>query len=180
YFMSHPCISPDAKTIVFTYQGDLWQSAVDGGVATRLTALPGEETHAKISPDGKWVAFTANQFGNSDVFIMPLTGGAIRQLTFNDGNDEVDSWSWDSETICFTSNRYNRFTGYKVSRNRGTATRVFPHYFNTIHQVTERPDGSLLFNDSWESYTAANRKRYKGAFNPDILAYNPKTSTFDR
>ncbi|WP_446741256.1 eIF2A-related protein, partial [Sphingobacterium multivorum] len=36
----------------------------------------------------------------------------------------------------------------------------------------------LLFTDSWESYSAANRKRYKGAFNPDIKGYNPKTKAY--
>src|SRR5690606_23442339 len=62
----------------------------------------------------------------------------------------------------------------------GTARQLFPHYFNTTHHVVEMPDGALLYNDTWESYTAAARKRYKGAFNPDIRSYNPKTKSFAR
>lgn len=180
YFASHPTLSPDARSIVFSFEGDLWRTNIAGGAATRVTALPGEEINPKISPDGKWLAFSSNQFGNYDVFVMPLAGGEIRQLTHHEANDEVESWGWDSETIYFTSGRYNRFSSYRVSREGGTAVRVFPHYFNTIHQVTEMPDGALLFNNTWESYTAANRKGYKGAFNPDILSYHPETGAFEQ
>src|SRR5690606_19202171 len=130
--------------------------------------------------DGKWLAFSSNQFGNYDLFIMPLQGGDIKQLTFHDANDEVDSWSWDSKTIYFTSGRYNRFTSYEVAVEGGTAKRIFPHYFNTIHQVTPMPSGEFLFNNSWESYSAANRKGYKGAFNPDVLSYHPKSKKFEQ
>ncbi|HLW51156.1 MAG TPA: LpqB family beta-propeller domain-containing protein [Sphingobacteriaceae bacterium] len=180
YFASHPTLSPDGKTIVFSFEGDLWQTDIQGNEARRLTALQGEEINPRISPDGKWLAFSSNQFGNQDVFVMPLAGGDIRQLTFHDANDEVDSWSWDSKRLYFTSGRYNRFTSYHIPLEGGTAQRVFPHYFNTIHQVAETPSGDLLFNNSWESYSAANRKRYKGAFNPDILSYNTNTGAYNQ
>ncbi len=177
-FLSHPTLSPDGNTLVFSYEGDLWKVPTAGGQALRLTAMLGDETVPRISPDGKWLAFSSNQFGNTDVYVMPLAGGDIRQLTFNDAADEVDGWSWDSRTIHFTSGRYNRFSAYAVSVGGGTAKRLFPHFFNTIHGVAETPSGELLFNDTWESYLAANRKRYKGAFNPDILSYNPTTREF--
>lgn len=180
YFTSHPALSPDGNTLIFSFEGDLWKSSIQGGSANRITALPGEEKNPKISPDGKWLAFSSNQFGNYDLFIMPLQGGDIKQLTFHDANDEVDSWSWDSKTIYFTSGRYNRFTSYEVAVEGGTAKRIFPHYFNTIHQVTPMPSGEFLFNNSWESYSAANRKGYKGAFNPDVLSYHPKSKKFEQ
>lgn len=178
YFTSHPALTPDAKTIIFSYEGDLWKVPSEGGLAARITALTGDEINPKISPDGKYLAFSSNQFGNYDVFIMPLEGGEIKQLTFNDASDEVDSWSWDSEKIYFTSGRQNRFTSYSVSKNGGTAIRLFPHYFNTIHQVNELPNGELIFGNSWESQSQASRKRYKGEFNPDLLSYHPINKTF--
>jgi tricorn protease len=177
-FASYPTLSPDGKTVFFCFEGDIWQTPTIGGSATRVTALPGEEIQPKVSPDGKYLAFSSNQFGNYDVFVLPLGGGDIRQLTFHDANDEMDSWSWDSQKIYFTSGRYNRFGSYSVSLQGGTAERLFGHYFNTTHHVVETPNGELLFNNSWESYTAAHRKRYKGAFNPDILGYHPQTKQF--
>ena len=141
--------------------------------------MQGEETNPRVSPDGKWLAFSSNQFGNNDVYVMPLAGGEIKQLTFHDASDEVDSWSWDSKSIYFTSNRYNSFSEYKVGINGGTPTRVFSNYFNTIHGVFEHPQtGELFFSDTWESYYFPQRKHYKGAYNPDMQSYNPKTKAY--
>jgi tricorn protease len=179
YFTSYPTLTPDGKTVIFSYEGDLWKTDVNGSAATRLTAMPGEETHAHISPDGKWLAFSSNQFGNNDVFIMPMAGGEVKQLTFSDANDEVDSWSWNSKSIYFNSNRYNAFSEYKIGLEGGTPKRVFNNYFNTIHGMVEHPlTGELFFSDTWESNFFSNRKHYKGAYNPDIQSYNPKTKAY--
>src|SRR5580658_1383598 len=83
YFLSYPCLSPDGQTVVFSYEGDLWKAGTNGGQAVRLTAMPGYETNARFSPDGKWIAFTGRQNGNADVYVMPVDGGEIRQLTYH-------------------------------------------------------------------------------------------------
>src|ERR1700761_7621146 len=179
YFASYPTLTPDGKTVIFSYEGDLWKTDLNNSVAVRLTAMQGEETCPRVSPDGKWLAFSSNQFGNNDVYVMPLAGGEIKQLTYSDAGDQVDSWSWDSKSIYFNSNRYNSFSEYKVSIDGGTAKRVFGNYFNTIHGVVEHPpSGELFFSDTWESYLFPNRKHYKGAYNPDIQSYNPKTKAY--
>lgn len=178
YFAAYPSLTPDAQQIIFSYDGDIWKVPTKGGLASRLTAMPGDETNAKVSPDGKWLAFTSNQYGNNDIYLMPLAGGDIKQLTFNDGTDEVDNWSWDSKTIYFTSSRYNSSSSYKVGINGGTAVRLFDNYFNTTHNIAVSPNGELFFSDTWESRNAANRKHYKGAYNPDIQSYNPKTKSY--
>ncbi|ASU33055.1 S41 family peptidase [Mucilaginibacter xinganensis] len=179
YFTSNPTLTPDGKTVIFSYEGDLWKADLNNPVASRITAMSGEETRPHVSPDGKWLAFSSNQFGNNDVYVMPLSGGEIKQLTFHSANDQVDSWSWDSKTLYFTSNRYNDISDYRIGLNGGTPTRVFGNFFNTIHDVVEHPQtGELFFSDSWESYIFPQRKHYKGAFNPDIQSYNPKTKAY--
>ena len=115
YFLSTPSLSPDGKTVYFAYDGDIWKVNSDGGNASRITAMEGEEINPKISPDGKWLAFSSNQYGNYDVYIMPLEGGSIKQLTFHTGKDEMENWGWDSKTIYFTSNRNNNFGSFKSS-----------------------------------------------------------------
>jgi len=181
YFTLSPTLTPDGQTIIFSYQSDLWKVAVDGGNAERLTAMEGNENKPSVSPDGKWLAFSSNQFGNNDVYVMPLTGGEITQLTFHDGSDVVSSWSWDSKKIYFTSNRENSVTTYWIDKSGGTPTRLFDHYFNTVHNVVEDPNSdAIYFNESWESNNFAHRKRYKGDYNPDIKSYNPKTKEFKK
>ncbi len=182
YFLSSPCLTPDAQTVVFSFEGDLWKASVANGEAVRLTAMQGYETNAKISPDGKWIAFTGRQMGNADVYIMPINGGEIKQLTFHSATDEVNSWSWDSQKIYFTSNRTGQISGYTVGINGGTPQRLFgDHYFLFDHGLFEHPSsGEIYFNDTWESSSQAARKRYKGPFNPDIQSYNPKTKEYKK
>jgi tricorn protease len=180
YFSSFPCLSPDGQTLVFTYEGDLWKVNSAGGMASRLTGMQGEENRAKFSPDGKWIAFTGSQNGNQDVYVMPATGGSIKQLTFHEAYDHVDNWSWDSQTIYFTSSRYSRQSGHKVSVNGGTPVRLFDNYFITSHNLTEAPNGELFFSETGESKGQAYRKRYKGAYNPDIQSYTASTKEFKK
>src|SRR5690606_22519645 len=116
-------LSPDGKMVAFSYNGDIWKADLSDGLATRLTGMQGMAINARISPDGKWLAFSADQYGNMDVYIMPLAGGEIKRLTYHSTPDEVDGWSWDSKTIYFTSGRYNRYSAYQVGIEGGTAQR---------------------------------------------------------
>lgn len=181
YFLTDPSLSPDAKTIVFSNDGDLWTVPATGGKAFRMTGMTGNESRPINSPDGKWIAFTGTQDGNANVYIMPSEGGGIVQLTFYDGNDVADSWSWDSNWIYFTSSRYNMMSTYKVPVTGGTPIRLFNNYFNWPHNLVEHPKTKeFIFNTSWESSNQAQRKHYKGDFNPDLESYNPVTKEYKK
>ena len=177
YFLSNPCFSPDGQTVVFAYEGDLWKADVATGQASRLTAMTGYETSPRVSPDGKWIAFTGRQFGNADLYVMPFGGGEIRQITFHSGADELSSWSWDSRYLYFNSSRMGQVAGFKVAATGGTPVRVFgSNFFQYDHNLVEHPaSGEIFFNDTWESSNQSQRKRYKGPFNPDIQSYNLST-----
>jgi len=173
HFTLRPTLTPDGNTVVFSYEGDLWSVSSNGGDARRVTAMDGTETNPSVSPDGKWLAFSSNQYGNNDVYVMPLKGGKIKQLTFHQSGDIVSSWNWDSKTINFTSGRHNSMTNFTININGGTPKRTFDHYFNTVHNVVQHPKTKdIYFNESWESSRFAHRKRYKGDYNPDIKSYN--------
>src|SRR5262245_45497333 len=92
YFLTNPCLTPDGQTVIFSFEGDLWKANIKDGQALRLTAMQGYETSPRVSPDGKWIAFTGRQYGNADIFIMPVNGGEIKQITWHSANDEVNSW----------------------------------------------------------------------------------------
>ncbi|MBU1099184.1 MAG: peptidase S41 [Bacteroidetes bacterium] len=179
YFLSDPAPSPDGKQIVFSYDSDIWSVSIDGGTASRITAMEGDESRPVYSPDGKWIAFTSTQAGNSDIYIVPAKGGKITQLTFNDATDNMESWSWDSKSIYFTSNRFNVMTAFKMDIAGGTPVRLFKGYKNRQHNVVEHPKtGEIFFNESFESYGNTFRKRYKGDYNPDIKSYNFSTNEY--
>lgn len=178
YFLSSPSLSPDGKTAYFSYDGDIWKADSNGGNASRITALDGEEINPRLSPDGKWLAFSSNQYGNYDVYLMPAGGGTIKQLTFHTGRDEMESWAWDSKTIYFTSTRNNNFGSFKTTIEGKTPEKLFNNYFNYTNGLVETPAGEYLFTSSSESAHQVQRKRYKGENNPDILGYNPKNNSF--
>lgn len=182
YFLSHPSLSPDGETLIFCFEGDLWKADVKDGLATRLTAMQGYESSPRVSPDGQWIAFTGRQYGNGDIYIIPVKGGEVRPITHHSGNDEMRSWSWDSKSIYFNSNLMGQVAAYKVSVEGGTPARVFGDYFFQYdHNLVEHPvTGELFFNDTWESDNQAARKRYKGPFNPDIQSYNLKTKQYKK
>ena len=46
-------ISPDGSSIAFTYKGDIYKVAANGGTAQRLTTQPSYESNPVWSPDGK-------------------------------------------------------------------------------------------------------------------------------
>ena len=176
HFLSYPSLAPDGTRVVFSFEGDLWKADLASGKAMRLTAMQGYETGARWSPDGKWILFAGRQYGNADLYIIPAEGGDIRQLTFHAANDEPECWSWDSKEIWFRSNRQNNSSIYRIPLEGGNPVRVFPHYFNTLHNVALHPlTGEVFFNDTGESLNMTWRKRYRGAYDPDIQSYNPKT-----
>ncbi|MEM1339292.1 MAG: S41 family peptidase [Bacteroidota bacterium] len=179
YFLLDPTLTPDGQTLIFSYDSDLWSVPTVGGTAMRITGMEGNETLPKVSPDGKWLAFSGSADGNLNIYIMQLEGGEIKQLTYHDAVDEMDSWSWDAKQIYFTSSRENRFSGYSLSRSGGTPKRLFSHYFDNTHNIAAHPKtDEIFFNETWESKFFTNRKRYKGAYNPNIKSYNLKTKEY--
>src|SRR5204863_10219268 len=91
--------------IVFSYAGDLWTVAREGGNATRLTAAPGTETDPLFSPDGTQIAFTGQYDGNVDVYVVPATGGVPKRLTYHPGQDALVGWTRDGKSVLFLSTR---------------------------------------------------------------------------
>ena len=159
YFASYPTLTPDGQILIFSYDGNLWKAPSSGGTSMRITAMQGIATNPRVSPDGKWLAFSSSQFGNFDIYLMPMQGGVIKRLTFHSADDKVESWSWYSKYIYFTSNRYNRMSTYKVNINGGTPLRVFSkNNFDYTHDAFEDPiTGERGFDDTFESSFFANR-----------------------
>ena len=99
----HPTVS--REKIAFCYAGDIWTVSREGGDAERLTAGVGFKCDPYFSPDGKWIAYTADYYGNQDVFVIPAAGGEPRRLTYHPSPDLAAGWTPDSKSILFVSER---------------------------------------------------------------------------
>jgi tricorn protease len=183
---------PDVRgdKVVFTYGGDLWLASTSGGLATRLTAHPGLELFAKFSPDGKWIAFTGQYDGDEQVYIIPVTGGAPKQLTFYPArgpltprwgyDNQVYGWTPDSKSVLFRSGREYFDLGdsrlYTVSISGGLPE-ALPMPKSGAGDIS--PDGSKavyspLFRDfrTW--------KRYSGGWAQQLYVFDLKTHAQDK
>ena len=96
-FLRQPSVG--AASIAFVHANDIWIVGRDGGDARRLTSGQGAETDPSISPDGQWVAFTAEYGGNPDVYVVPTTGGQPRRLTWHPGEDSAQGWTVDGRIL---------------------------------------------------------------------------------
>jgi tricorn protease len=89
--------------VIFTYAGDLWTAPAAGGMATRITAHPGLEMFAKFSPDGKQIAFTGQYDGDEQVYVIPVTGGVPKQLTYYPARGPLTPrWGYDNQVVGWT------------------------------------------------------------------------------
>src|SRR5438034_5628116 len=92
-YFTEPAISPDGSEIAFVSGGDIWTVPATGGEARLLVSHPANESRPLYSPDGKELAFNSTRAGSVDIWVLTLATGGLRRLTFEDGVEQLDSWS---------------------------------------------------------------------------------------
>lgn len=161
--------------IVFVHADDLWRVERNGGQAQRLTSAIGSETNPRISPDGKWVAFTGQYDGNLDVFVMSMDGGEPKRLTYHPGVDIVQGWIPDGKAVYFTSGREGyptvnaKFFTVPVSGGTPTAM-VVPFGF----ACSLSPDGKTMAYQPY-SFWDPEWRNYRGGQAQPIWLFNMST-----
>jgi Tol biopolymer transport system component/DNA-binding winged helix-turn-helix (wHTH) protein len=81
----------------------LWQRRGRPITEKRLTDFIGLEEFPAISPDGKTVAFTADNAGYRQVWVRLITGGTPLQITHDNVEHMYPRWSPDSSTLVYYS-----------------------------------------------------------------------------
>jgi tricorn protease len=161
-----------ATQIVFSYAGDLWVVAKEGGTANRLSSPHGQESFPHFSPDGRQIAFCANYDGNQEVYVIPATGGIPVRVTYSGAAERVVDWYPDGKDLVIASGaksgraRYSQF--YRVAATGGLPA-LLPIPYGEIGSLS--PDGKRL---AYTAMTQAFRtwKRYRGGWAPDIMIFD--------
>ena len=177
--------------LVFSYTGDLYTVASQGGVARKITNDAGYEMFARFSPDGKQLAFTGQYDGNTEVYVMPASGGEPVRLTYtatlqrDDISDRMGpnniALTWkDNENIVFRSrmHSFNDFKGklYTASTKGG------------LPEELPLPVGGFCSYSPDKSQLAYNRvfrefrtwKYYQGGMADEIWVYDFKTKKTEK
>jgi hypothetical protein len=85
---------------------DLWVLPLDGAdkQPRRITNTPEiKENTARVSPDVRWIAYTAEENGRPDIWVQEFPSGAApRRLTMSGGRDP--SWRRDGKELYYVTN----------------------------------------------------------------------------
>ena len=115
-----PSLSPDSQLIVYSELGQtqstmyLQRTFDPDGKRQELTPVAGHNRSPSWSPDGKRIAFTNSQDGNSDIYVYSLASRELLQVTKHRLIDTEPAWSPDGEHIIFTSNRSKNPQIYQI------------------------------------------------------------------
>jgi eukaryotic-like serine/threonine-protein kinase len=100
--------SPDGQTLFFTRQPPTDQN--DIGLLNlrerRLVmtiASDRSEHHPRLSPDGRWLAYSTFQTGRTEVVVAAVDGGTRRQISAEGGN--APAWHPDGRTLYYRLGR---------------------------------------------------------------------------
>ncbi len=138
---------------------------IEGGVARDLTpgehevppfSLGGQDQYA-FSPDGKEVAYTCNTdeneatSTNSDLFVVPVSGGTAKRLPAAPGADSTPIYSPDGKYIAYRSQLRGRLRERPLppdalrSRAAARSTDVSPNFDRWVDSIAWSPDSKTIY-----------------------------------
>jgi serine/threonine protein kinase len=146
----------DDRHIVFDeilWRGSLSESALGDGdpksAARALTSGNSRDRQPAYSPDGTKVVFSSNRSGNTDLWILDLRSGEVRQVTEDQSEDWDPAFSADGESLLWSSNRGGVLEIW-TARADGSQARQLSNDGVDAENPTQTPDGQ------WVVYASAN------------------------
>jgi TolB protein len=111
---------------------DIYLSSGPGAPPIRLTTDPGLDRQPAFSPDGSQIAFFStrdsaefpNPTGDSELYVMDVSGANVRRLTDNQASDFAPAWSPNGKKIAFTSNRDGNNEIYLMRTDKSKVKRL--------------------------------------------------------
>ncbi len=101
--------SADGRMIVFEASdrrggnnADLWFFSVENGTSEAILKTPFKETEARISPDGKWLAYGSNESGRFEVYVQSFPEPGLRQQV-SSGGGMGPKWRQDGRELYYIS-----------------------------------------------------------------------------
>ena len=171
-FDTLPAFSPDGRHVAFTSRRDSVGSQVNdeiylmdaadrdedgnGDNLKRLTNSLVNEFQPAFSPDGDRIAFTSNQTGNNEIYVMNADGTNQIQLTNNLARDARPAFAPDGNRLAFTSNRTGNDEIYVMDAAGGDGND------DNLVRLTNNPTADTFANFSPDGKDVAFTSRRDG------------------
>jgi len=99
--------SPNGEEFVYTRidgtaSFDLWIARADDGSARPLLATPANEMQARISPDGRWIAYASDESGALEVYVQRYPGLGDKRRVSSGGGGQPQ-WRVDQRELFYLS-----------------------------------------------------------------------------
>ncbi|MEO7963954.1 MAG: S9 family peptidase [Gemmatimonadaceae bacterium] len=154
----------------------IWMQKADGSKKKLVDSTAYSRRDAVVSPDGKWIAFTADAQlrpdsvaeaerdslarlpynakrdeaprNDNDIFVIPIGGGTPRRVASLQGNEGDLAWSPDGKWISFSSapTRVASQRLYVIDPAGGAATNLLGTWQYELEAYEWTPDGHILFS----------------------------------
>ncbi len=175
---------PYGDRIVFVADGNIWSVPKAGGAAERLTSAPGQDMFPRVSPDGRWIAYTEASNAGTDVWVIPAAGGAARRLTYHPtteagtggrhGPDNmVVTWTPDSQFVVYLTKR-NQWNSWIQEMWKVPVAGGLPLPMpidSAVGLATFGPDGhTIAYNRIFRNFRTW--KRYNGGLAQQVFTYD--------
>ncbi len=158
-------VSRDGTRLVYArapFHSNLWRLDVTGNTGaiaiTQLTRGTSLIERPRISPDGSRVLFNVGHHPHTNLFTMPVGGGAMTQLTFLQSFNVGGVWSPDGSQVAFASTEGGSARVWIVADAGGTPRRLSAVAPGESLDLAWAPGRRLLFQQ------AGNRNYH--AFDP--------------
>jgi Tol biopolymer transport system component len=143
-------VSPDGRSVLFeesTEDADIFEMSLnpaDRAAKRKILGGQGEQSDARFSPDGQWIAYTSSESGRPEVYVAPypVDRGPVRQQ-LSDAGGEAPMWGADGRTVYYAAS--GRITRVRVNPRTGEIGR--PELLTKIPPATgwtTAPDGRFL------------------------------------
>lgn len=176
----YPSISPDGKTIVFSWHGDLWKVPSAGGTALRLTSHPADDLVSAWSPDGRSIAFLTARTGDLNVHVMSVDGTNVRPLTATDRPITLNGWMTAADgshrVVLSVRNEMDVYPGFRPATVsvEGGEIELIHDAFGLEPSVS--PDGQrVLFTRGMSGWW---RRGYTGPDSRELWLFDRNAQTF--
>lgn len=143
-----PTLSRDGRTLVYTNvrnQSSLRALDPDTGADRVIVERRRPTVFARISPDGSKVAFFGfGDAGDVQIFVVPMAGGAVQQLTQGKGQiNTMPRWSPDGSLIYYYEQRPGASLR-SIPASGGVSREIRPWKWESQSHAEFSPDGSLI------------------------------------